>query len=81
MIIIGKNKKHFQEKILSLDFYRFSLYTRMSEYISKKTKRWNRFEQNIIDNLANGYFDELIKDSYECEKKGITLTDTEINKG
>ena len=50
----------FQEKILGLDDYRYSLYTRMTQLVAQETNRWNRFDQNIIRNLPNGDYETLL---------------------
>ena len=68
MQLIAKDSK-FQSKILGLNNYEYSLYNKMTQLVSHKTDRWNRFEQNIIDNLSDGYYGELINDLYEQAKK------------
>lgn len=77
MQLIAKDSK-FQSKILGLNNYEYSLYNKMTQLVSHKTDRWNRFEQNIIDNLSDGYYGELINDLYEQAKKGDKITTEEI---
>lgn len=79
MQLIAKNPK-FQSKILELNDYEYSLYSKMTQLVSQKTDRWNRFEKNIVENLVDGYYEELISDLYEQAKQGnkITTKDIEI---
>ncbi len=78
MQIIGKNIHGFQEKLLGLNDFKYNLYSRMSEYVRTKTNRWNRFEQSIVDNLADGYFDDLCQDLYESAKNGDKISQKDI---
>ena len=73
MQIIARHSD-FQEKILSLNQYEYSLYSKMVQLVSQKTNRWNRFEKNIIENLSNGYYGDLIRNLYEEAQKGNKIT-------
>ena len=73
MQLIAKNSK-FQDRILGLDDYEYSLYNKISQLVSQKTDRWNRFEKNIVENLSDGYYGELISDLYEQAKNGNKIT-------
>ncbi len=77
MQLIAKNPK-FQSKILGLNDYEYRLYSKMTQLVSQKTDRWNRFEQNIVENLSDGYYGELITDLYEQAKKGNKMTIKDI---
>lgn len=68
-----------QSKILGFSDYEYILYEKMTKLVSTKTDKWNRFEQNIVNNLANGDYSELIADLYEQAKKGnkINIDDIE----
>ena len=68
----------FQEKILGLDDYRYSLYTRMTQLVAQETNRWNRFDQNIIRNLPNGDYETLLTDLYQQAKQGNKITAKDI---
>ena len=69
-----------QSKILGFSDYEYILYEKMTKLVSTKTDRWNRFEQNIVNNLANRNYSELIADLYEQAQKGnkINIDDIEI---
>jgi len=69
MQIIAKNP-NFQNEILELNDYQYALYSKMAQQVENKTDRWNRFEENIVKNLSDGYYGELIGDLYEQAKKG-----------
>lgn len=77
MQLIAKNRK-FQDKILELSDYEYILYSKMVQLVSQKTDRWNRFEQNIVDNLHDGYYEELVCDLYAQAKKGDKITAEDI---
>ena len=77
MQLIGKNPE-FQSKILGLNDYEYSLYDQMAQLVSQKTNRWNRFELNIVGNLSDGYYGELINDLYEQAKQGNKITTKDI---
>lgn len=77
MQLIAKNPE-FQSKILGLNDYEYSLYGKMIQLVLQKTDRWNRFEKNIIENLSDGYYGELINDLYEQAKQGKKITTKEI---
>lgn len=77
MQLIAKNPE-FQSKILGLNDYEYSLYSKMTQLVSQKTDRWNRFEQNIVENLSDGDYEELITDLYEQAKQGNKITTTDI---
>ena len=68
-----------QSKILGFSDYEYILYEKMTKLVSTKTDKWNRFEQNIVNNLANGDYSELIAELYEQAKKGnkINIDDIE----
>lgn len=68
----------FQDAILGLNDYEYSLYNRMVQVVSKKTARWNRFEKNIVENLSDGYYGELIRDLYEQDRQGNHMSDKEL---
>ena len=59
MQLIAKNSR-FQDRILGLNDYEYSLYNKIAQLVSQKTDRWNRFEKNIVENLSDGYYGELI---------------------
>lgn len=73
MQLIAKNSR-FQDGILGLNDYEYSLYNKIAQLVSQKTDRWNRFEKNIVENLSDGYYGELISDLYEQAKKGNKIT-------
>lgn len=73
MQLIAKNSR-FQDRILSLNDYEYSLYNKIAQLVSQKTDRWNRFEKNIVENLSDGYYGELINDLYEQAKQGNKIT-------
>lgn len=73
MQLIAKNSR-FQDRILGLNDYEYSLYNKIAQLVSQKTDRWNRFEKNIVENLSDGYYGELISDLYEQAKKGNKIT-------
>ncbi len=73
MQLIAKNSR-FQDSILGLNDYEYSLYNKIAQLVSQKTDRWNRFEKNIVENLSDGYYGELISDLYEQAKKGNKIT-------
>ena len=77
MQLISKNPK-FQMQILGLNDYEYSLYVKMTQLVLQKTDRWNRFEQNIVGNLSDGYYGELINDLYEQAKQGNKITTKDI---
>ncbi len=77
MQLIAKNAE-FQCKILGLNNYEYSLYSKMTQLVSQKTDRWNRFEKNIVENLSDGYYGELINDLYEQAKQGNKITTKDI---
>ena len=79
MQLIAKNSR-FQDEMLGLDDYEYSLYNKIAQLVSQKTNRWNRFEKNIVENLSDGYYGELINDLYEQAKQDnkITAKDLEI---
>ena len=77
MQLIAKNPE-FQSKILGLNDYEYSLYSKMTQLVSQKTDRWNRFEKNIVENLSDGYYGELITDLYEQSKQGNKITTKDI---
>ena len=77
MQLIAKNS-NFQDKILGLNDYEYSLYIKMAQLVSQKTDRWNRFEKNIVENLSDGYYGELISDLYEQAKQGNKITAKDI---
>lgn len=77
MQLIAKNPK-FQSKLLGLNDYEYNLYSKMTQLVSKKTDRWNRFEKNIIENLSDGYYGELINDLYEQAKQGNKISTKDI---
>lgn len=73
MQLIAKNSI-FQDRILGLNDYENSLYNKIAQLVSQKTDRWNRFEKNIVENLSDGYYGELINDLYEQAKQGNKIT-------
>ena len=73
MQLIAKNSR-FQDRILGLNDYEYSLYNKIAQLVSQKTDRWNRFEKNIVENLSDGYYGELISELYEQAKKGNKIT-------
>ena len=73
MQLIAKNSR-FQDEILGLDDYEYSLYNKIAQLVSQKTNRWNRFEKNIVENLSDGYYGELINDLYEQAKQDNKIT-------
>ena len=77
MQLIAKNEQ-FQDEILQLNGYEYSLYSKMAQLVAEKTDRWNRFEKNIVENLSDGYYDELINDLYEQAKQGNKITSKEL---
>lgn len=77
MQLIAKNSI-FQNEILGLNDYEYSLYSKIAQLVSKKTNRWNRFEKNIIENISDGYYGELISDLYEQAKKGNKITEKDL---
>lgn len=77
MQLIAKNPE-FQSKILGLTDYEYSLYSKITEFVAKKTNRWNRFEQNVVENLSEGYYGDLISDLYEQAKEGNKITAQDI---
>lgn len=77
MQLIAKNPE-FQNEILGLNTYEYSLYSKMVQLVSQKTDRWNRFEKNIVKNLSDGYYGELIDDLYEQSKQGNKITTKDI---
>lgn len=77
MQLIAKNSR-FQNEILGLNDYEYSLYSKIAQLVSKKTNRWNRFEKNIIENISDGYYGELINDLYEQAKKGNKITEKDL---
>ena len=77
MQLIAKNPR-FQDKILVLNDYEYSLYNKIAQLVSQKTDRWNRFEKNIVENLSDGYYGELISDLYEQAKKGNKITTKDL---
>ena len=50
----------------------------MTQVVNSKTNRWNRFEENILNNLSDGYYDELIDDLYEQAQAGNKITQEDI---
>ncbi len=77
MQLIVKNSR-FQEKILKLNDFEYCLYSKMTKLVSEKTSRWNRFENNIVENLADGYYSELVADLYEKARQGNTINAKDI---
>lgn len=77
MQIIAKNEK-VQKELIGLDPYKLNLYDRMTQLVSTKTNRWNRFEQNILENLIDGYYNELITDLYEQAQAGDKINQEDI---
>lgn len=77
MQLISKNTE-FQDNILRLNDYEYSLYSKMTQLVSQKTDRWNRFDKNIVKNLSDGYYEELINDLYEQATQGNKITMKEI---
>lgn len=78
MQILAKQKM-MQKQILGLSDFQLKLYQKMTEKISQKTTRWNRFEENIIGNLSeDGFYGELLSDLYEQSKKGDLITGQEM---
>ena len=77
MQLIAKNSK-FQDAILGLNNYHYSLYNKMAQLVAQKTDRWNRFEKNIVENLSDGYYGELLNDLYEQAKQGNKITGKEL---
>lgn len=77
MQLIAKNPK-FQNLILGLNDYEYSLYNKITQLVSQKTDRWNRFEQNIVNNLSDGFYEELITDLYEQAKRGNKITTKDV---
>lgn len=73
MQLIAKNSK-FQDRILQLNDYEYSIYSKITQLVAQKTDRWNRFEKNIVENLSDGYYGELISDLYEQAKQGNKIT-------
>ena len=73
MQLIAKNSR-FQDEMLGLDDYEYSLYNKIAQLVSQKTNRWNRFEKNIVENLSDGYYGELINDLYEQAKQDNKIT-------
>lgn len=77
MQLIAKNPK-FQDQILGLNDYQYLLYSKMTQLVSQKTDRWNRFEQNIVSNLSDGFYNELIQDLYKQAKQGNKISNQDI---
>lgn len=77
MQIIGADKQ-VQEQILSLTDYQYMLYSKMVQCVAQKTDRWNRFDYCILDNLADGYYVELVDDLYEQANQGNKITAKDI---
>ena len=77
MQLIAKNPT-FQAQIIELSDFEYSLYSRITELVSQKTDRWNRFDNNIVENLSDGYFGELITNLYEQAKQGNKITTKDI---
>lgn len=77
MQLIAKDSK-FQKRMLGLSDYEYSLYSQMTELVSQKTDKWNRFEENIVTNLSDGYYKELVNDLHEQAKQGNNITQKEI---
>ena len=77
MQLIAKNSK-FQDAILGLNDYHYSLYNKMAQLVAQKTDRWNRFEKNIVENLSDGYYGELLNDLYEQAKQGNKITTQDL---
>lgn len=77
MQIIG-TVKQVQEQILGLTNYQYMLYSKMVQCVAQKTDRWNRFEQNILENLADGFYGDIVDDLYEQANQGNKITDKDI---
>lgn len=77
MQLIAKDSR-FQDQLLGLNNYEYNLYSKMTQLVSQKTSRWNRFEYNIVSNLSEGHFGELTKDLYEQAKQGNKISSNDI---
>lgn len=77
MQIIG-TVENVQEQIIGLTNYQYMLYSKMTQCVARKTDRWNRFEQNIIENLSDGYYGDIINDLYEQASQGQKITGKDI---
>ena len=77
MQLIAKART-FQDQILGMNDFEYSLYSKMAQLVSQKTDRWNRFEKNIVDNLTDGYYGDLIADLYEQTTQGNKITPEDL---
>ena len=69
----------FQEMLSKLNQFQYSLYSKITQKIGENTGRWNRFERNIVRNLSDGYYDDLIKDMFEEGKNGNKISKEDID--
>lgn len=77
MQIIAHDNK-FQHMILELNDFEYILYSKMTHLVSEQTDRWNRFEKNIVEHLADGLYSELIEDLHRQANNGNKITDKNI---
>lgn len=69
---------YFQEEIIGLDDFRLNLYKRTTEFVEQNTHRWYKFDGNIVENLSNGRYDELISDLYQQARNGNKISAQDI---
>lgn len=71
--------ENFQKKLLGLPPYKFSLFQRITNNNLEENASWNRTDYYTLENLYDGYYDTLIVDIMNEEKKGNLLTKEELD--
>ena len=71
--------EEFQKKLLSLSPYKYELFKKISSTNLSKTDRWNRLDSRTLDNLLDGYYEELLNDIFLETQKGNKITKEELD--
>lgn len=76
--IIGMQKKTTQAQLTKISPFRKKLVTKMFGIVDSNTDKWNKYYSNIMKNVSDGYYEELLCDIENEVQKGNKISEEEI---
>lgn len=71
--------KKFQQKLLDLSPFKYKLFEKISNGNLSKTDRWHRLDAYTLENLWDGYYEELLNDILTEAQNGNKITEEELD--
>ena len=71
--------RKFQEQLLNLSPFKYKLFEKISNRNLSKTNRWNRLDAITLNNISDGYYEELIGDLLKEAENGNRITNEELD--